>query len=108
MKIDKSGFISFPFLDDIQEICLSTKKLENIVELDNRDKCSKRLRDDYEDILFEKDTLTVNLRMEYFLFCQEDEEFLNLCNAKNEIKLLEFLQAKLLAYQENRKIVTED
>ena len=85
-----------------------TKKLENIVELDNRDRCSKRLRDEYEDILFEKDTLTVNLRMEYFLFCQEDEEFLNLCNAKNEIKMLEFLQTKLLVYQENRKIVTED
>lgn len=85
-----------------------TKKLENIVELDNRDKCSKRLRDDYESILFEKDTLTVNLRTEYFLFCQEDEEFLNLCNAKNEIKILEFLQSKLIAYQENRKPVTED
>jgi protein involved in polysaccharide export with SLBB domain len=29
VKIDKSGFISFPFLDDIQAIGLSTKKLEN-------------------------------------------------------------------------------
>tara|TARA_R110000796_G_scaffold95650_2_gene201069 strand:+ start:252 stop:1046 length:795 start_codon:yes stop_codon:yes gene_type:complete len=85
-----------------------TKKLKAIVELDDRDKCSKRLRDDYESILFEKDTLTISLRTEYFLYCQEDEEFLNLCNAKNEIKMLEFLQAKLLVYQENRKIVSED
>jgi len=31
VKIDKSGFISFPFLDDIQVIGLSTKKLESII-----------------------------------------------------------------------------
>lgn len=31
VKIDKSGFISFPFLDDIQVISLSTKQLENII-----------------------------------------------------------------------------
>ena len=85
-----------------------TKKLKAIVELDDRDKCSKRLRDDYESILFEKDTLTISLRILRLLYCQEDEEFLNLCNAKNEIKMLEFLQAKLLVYQENRKIVSED
>jgi polysaccharide export outer membrane protein len=31
VKIDKSGVISFPFLDDIQVIGLSTKKLEFII-----------------------------------------------------------------------------
>ncbi len=31
VKIDKSGFISFPFLDDIQVIGLSTKQLENVI-----------------------------------------------------------------------------
>jgi polysaccharide export outer membrane protein len=30
-KIDKSGFISFPFLDDMQVIDLSVKQLENII-----------------------------------------------------------------------------
>jgi polysaccharide export outer membrane protein len=32
VKIDKSGLISFPFLDDIQVIGLSTKKLENLIK----------------------------------------------------------------------------
>lgn len=32
VKIDKSGFISFPFLDDIQVIGLSTKKLEKVIK----------------------------------------------------------------------------
>lgn len=83
-----------------------TKKLKAIVELDDRDKCINRLRANYESILFEKDTLTENLRHEYFLFSQEDENFLNLCKENNEIKMLEYLQQKLKAYQENRE--TED
>jgi polysaccharide export outer membrane protein len=32
VKIDKSGFISFPFLDDIQVIGLSTKQLEKLIK----------------------------------------------------------------------------
>ncbi|XPF93443.1 polysaccharide biosynthesis/export family protein [Colwellia sp. RE-S-Sl-9] len=31
VKIDKSGFISFPFLDDIQVINLSVKELEKVI-----------------------------------------------------------------------------
>jgi len=31
VKIDKSGLISFPFLDDIQVVGLSTKKVESII-----------------------------------------------------------------------------
>jgi polysaccharide biosynthesis/export protein VpsN len=31
VKIDKSGLISFPFLDDIQVVGLSTKKVERII-----------------------------------------------------------------------------
>lgn len=83
-----------------------TKKLRAIVELDDRDKCINRLRRDYESIIFEKDTLAENLRNEYFLFCQEDEIFIGLCEEKNEMKLLEYLQQKLKAYRENRE--TED
>jgi len=85
-----------------------TKKLKAIVALDDRDRCLLRIRRDYEGFLFEKDTLAENFRHEYFLFCQEDAEFLSLCNQNNEIALLEFMQAKLKAYQENRKSVFKD
>ena len=85
-----------------------TKKLKNIVELDDRDKCIKKLRSDYESIIFENDSLPKNLRDEYFLFSQEDENFLTLCKEDNDMKLLEFLQLKLKAYQENREAVDND
>ncbi|MHA7843567.1 MAG: carboxypeptidase-like regulatory domain-containing protein [Winogradskyella sp.] len=85
----------------LNKISGRTKKLKGVVELDDRDKCINRLRIDYESILFENDTLTKNLRNEYFLFSQEDENFLSLCKEDNDIKLLEFLQQKLKAYREN-------
>tara|TARA_R110002049_G_scaffold270643_1_gene447659 strand:- start:517 stop:1299 length:783 start_codon:yes stop_codon:yes gene_type:complete len=85
-----------------------TKKLEIIVKFDERERCMSSIRRGYEDFIFEKDTLAENLRNEYFLFCQEDEEFLTLCNLNNEIALLEFMQTKLKAYQENRKSVSND
>ncbi len=85
----------------LNKISGRTKKLKDIVELDDRDKCINRLRIDYESILFANDTLAKNLRNEYFLFSQEDENFLSLCKEDNDIKLLEFLQQKLRAYREN-------
>lgn len=92
----------------LNKISGRTKKLKAIVELDDRDKCINRLRTNYESIIFEKDSLAENLRNEYFLFSQEDENFLSLCEENNEIKLLEYLQQKLKAYRKNRESVDND
>lgn len=92
----------------LNKISGRTKKLKNIVELDDRDRCINRLRVDYESIIFENDSLAKNLRDEYFLFSQEDENFLSLCKEDNDIKLLEFLQQKLIAYRENLDSANND
>ncbi|QNK77489.1 hypothetical protein H7F37_15525 [Winogradskyella sp. PAMC22761] len=85
-----------------------TKKLKAIVELDKRDGCIQRLKRDYESFLFENDTLTPTIRAEYFLYCEEDARFLDLCNKKDEFALIEFLQAKLKLYLQNRISVIKD
>ncbi|WP_422107442.1 carboxypeptidase-like regulatory domain-containing protein [Winogradskyella sp.] len=85
-----------------------TKKLRAIVELDDRDKCINRLRTNYESIIFEKDSLAENLKNEFFLFSQEDENFLKLCEQNNDIELLVFLQQKLKAYRKNRESEDND
>lgn len=92
----------------LNKISGRTKKLKNIVELDDRDKCINKLRVNYESIIFENDTLAKNLKDEYFLFSQEDENFLSLCKEDNDIKLLEFLQQKLKAYRENLDSANND
>ncbi|REE27379.1 hypothetical protein DFQ09_101210 [Winogradskyella pacifica] len=85
-----------------------TKKLKAIVELDDRNACIIHMKDNYENYIFENDSLAENLRVEYFLFCQEDDDFLTLCKKNDDIAMLEFLQAKLKVYQENRKLTTKD
>ncbi|WP_179321238.1 peptidase associated/transthyretin-like domain-containing protein [Winogradskyella helgolandensis] len=101
------GF-SVNFYKLLNTISGRTKKLKAIVELDDRERCIQGLKANYESFIFENDSLAENLRTEYFLFCQEDDEFLEFCNQNNDIALLEFLQAKLKVYQENRKSQTKD
>jgi hypothetical protein len=85
-----------------------TKKLKNIVELDNRDKCITRLRREYETIIFENDSLADNLKTEFFLFAQETDGFLQMCNRKNDIEAIIFLKDKLKAYQFRRETEPKD
>ncbi|WP_417860087.1 hypothetical protein [Winogradskyella sediminis] len=101
------GF-SVNFYKVLNTISGRTKKLKAIVELDDRNACIERMKNNYENYLFKNDSLKENLRTEYYMFCQEDKEFLNLCNQNNDLALLEFLQTKLKAYQENRKSATID
>ncbi|NRB82502.1 MAG: hypothetical protein HRU49_01795 [Winogradskyella sp.] len=92
----------------LNKISGRTKKLKAIVELDDRDRCINRLRADYESIIFETDSLSDRLKNEYFLFCQEGDTFLALCKEKNEMKLLEYMQQKLIQYMENRESVDKN
>lgn len=85
-----------------------TKKLREIVELDNRDKYISRLRRDYSEAIFENDTLAEHLKNEYFMFCEEDPKFAALIAENNDLKSIEFLKTKLKAYKENRKEFTKN
>jgi len=85
-----------------------TKKLRKIVDLDTRDKCIERLRRKYESIIFENEIIAANLKTEYFLYCQEDEGFLELCNRNNDIESIDFLKLKLKAYKDSRKSSSND
>ena len=92
----------------LNKITGRTKKLKEIVAIDNEENCINRLRREYEDIIFENDTLAENLRNEYYYFCQEDEGFRGLCEENNDLKSIEFLQMKLKAYKKNRESFTKD
>ncbi len=101
------GGLGVNFHKLLNRISGRTKKLREIVELDNKDKCINRLRREYESIVFENDSLANNLKNEYFMFCQEDESFKALCNENNDLKSIEFLQVKLKAYKKNRQSSTK-
>jgi len=92
----------------LNQVSGRTKKLKEIVALDDKDKCISRLRRNYEEAVFETDSLAENFRNEYFFFCQEDEGFKALCAENNDLKAIDFLKSKLKAYKTNRKSVTKD
>ncbi|WP_133085465.1 hypothetical protein [Winogradskyella aurantia] len=92
------GGVGLNFHKILNSISGRTKKLKTIVELDTKDKCINRLRREYEGIIFENNTLTHNLRNEYFLFAQEDQDFLAICSRKNDIEAIDFLKSKLKDY----------
>ena len=92
----------------LNKISGRTKKLKKIVDLDARDNCIERLKREYESIIFENKVFAENIKTEFFLFCQEDEGFLDLCNRNNDIEAIEFLKLKLKAYNNIRKSSSND
>ncbi|WP_431159543.1 hypothetical protein, partial [Winogradskyella poriferorum] len=64
--------------------------MKKIVELVNRNKSIVRLKRENEDIIFENVALEDNFRTEYFLFCQEDDGFLQLCQRRNDLEAIDF------------------
>jgi hypothetical protein len=85
-----------------------TKKLREIVELDDKNKCINRLRNNYASIIFENDSLAERHKNEYFMFCLEDESVKALCKKDNDLESIAFLQEKLKAYKINRESATKD
>ena len=92
----------------LNKISGRTKKLKKIVDVDARDNCIERLKREYESIIFENKFFAENIKTEFFLFCQEDEGFLDLCNRNNDIEAIEFLKLKLKAYNNIRKSSSND
>jgi hypothetical protein len=92
----------------LNKISGRTKKLKAIVALDDIERCINRLRLNYHEAIFKTDSLEERLHNEYFYFCQEDDRFKKLCEDKNDLFAIEFLQTKLKAYKKNRASVTKD
>lgn len=78
-----------------------TKQLKNHVKLEKQDVQMDKAISDFSDMLFEIDDLQEDKRMEFFYFSSEDQEFMQIAKVKDDIKMLEFLQRKLIEYKEN-------
>ncbi len=78
-----------------------TKKLKAIVELDEKDKCMKRIRDFYSESLFDKEEFTEPQKADYFYFCMDDLKFKGICNRNDPSEVIPFLNEKLKAYKQN-------
>ncbi|MGB0980907.1 MAG: hypothetical protein ACPGUH_02285 [Winogradskyella sp.] len=84
----------------LNKISGRTKKLKAIVALETKDNCINRLRREFKDAIFENNDLAENLKNEYFFFCDEDPKFKQLCEENNDLKSIDFLKQKLIAYKQ--------
>lgn len=103
LKEATSGGGIIPLNPIINAITGRTKKLKLYVELEKKEILMYRIKSRLEDDLFGSYTLDEDHIMDYFYFVSEDENFLERCNDKNDIFILEFLVEKLQEYKQNLK-----
>ncbi|RKE98298.1 carboxypeptidase-like regulatory domain-containing protein [Ichthyenterobacterium magnum] len=76
----------------LNKISGRTKMLKNRVHFENQEKCMRSVISEFSELLFEADSLEEELRIDFFYFVSDDELFLGLCEASDDLKMLEFLQ----------------
>ena len=83
-----------------------TKKLKQRVELEEKDRCMKRMKNFYSASLFENENITKGQQAEYFYFCMDDENFKTICQDNDPSVVVPFLKEKLERYKSN--LVTKE
>ncbi len=81
-----------------------TKKLKNQMKIERLNDCLERIKSNLSVTFFEYNELDEDKRAEFFYYCLEDEEFSTICQIKNDIRTLEFLQSKLESYKINLQL----
>ena len=99
------GFI--PLNPILNWISGRTKRLKNNILIEKNEVCLQRFRDAYEDLLFEKESLEEDLKVEYFYFCSESEGFSDLCSRKDPIAMIDFFKEKLIIFKANAALREE-
>lgn len=78
-----------------------TKKLKAIVDLSERDKCMKRIKDFYSETLFENEEFTEAQKADYFYFCMDGLNFKDICERNDPSEVIPYLNEKLKTYKQN-------
>ena len=93
------GAVNFNKL--LNKISGRTKKLKAIVDLSEKDKCMKRMRDFYSKIILDKENFSDPQKAEYFYFCMDDSNFKTICERNDPSEVIPFLNEKLSVYKQN-------
>ncbi|MCF7560547.1 carboxypeptidase-like regulatory domain-containing protein [Sabulilitoribacter multivorans] len=78
-----------------------TKMLKNRVDVEEREALMQRIRIRLSKDFFYMYPLHEDLKMDFFYFCADDENFLKACKNKLDVEVLNFLKMKYSQYMEN-------
>lgn len=84
-----------------------TKMLKNRVKIEANDELLRVIKVRLSDSFFSVYKLDKSLRVDFFYFCQEDENFIKRCKDKSDLEIIEFLKEKLIAYRANLNATKE-
>lgn len=94
---------SIPLNPILNGITGRTKMLKKRVEHERNEALIKKIREDFSESLFSINALDEEYRVDFFYFCEMDENFYETCAGKPDLEVLEFLKKKLKEYKENQK-----
>ncbi len=78
-----------------------TKKLKNRVEIEEREKLMQSIKARLSQDFFASNPLKEDLKMDFFYFCADDENFIKHCKNQTDFKVLIFLRMKYIQYLDN-------
>ena len=93
---------SMPLDPLINSIYGRTKMLKNRVVLEKRELLMQSIKDRLAKDFFASYTLQEDLKMDFFYYFAENEQFLEKCDKKTDFQIFEFLKIKYEEYQNNR------
>lgn len=81
-----------------------TKMLKKQVALEAKDELLFSMKARLSEVFFKLNPLEESLIMDFFYFCQEDENFMLACKNQSDLKILQFLENKYNQYLNNLKL----
>lgn len=94
---------SMSLLPIINAITGRTKMLKARVKHERNDALIAKIKENFSESLFSINKLDEEFRMDFFYFCEMDENFYKKCNGKPDLDILEFLKQKLKQYKANQQ-----
>ncbi len=84
-----------------------TKMLKNRVEIEEKEALMLRIKSKLSKDFFASNPLDDDLKMDFFYFCADDQNFIKRCKGKTDFEVLIFLRMKCRQYKENLNIAEE-
>lgn len=86
----------------INEISGRSKMLRERVAHERSNKLIAKIRERFSESLFSLYPLNEEFRMDFFYFCEMDEDFMEKCSGTSDLIVFEFLSQKLKEYKANQ------
>lgn len=81
-----------------------TKQLKNQIKIEEKEELMQSIKGRLSKDFFASNPMEEHLKMDFFYFCADDENFIKYCKNETDFKILIFLKHKYRQYMENLKL----